>query len=250
MVRKNIMKNNNVTSLNIRRNDGKVCYQTRKIDKVPTNIRKYYCGGNDITIIENLPNLLHTFDCVDNGITLIENLPDQLRIFDCRYNQIYVIDNLPKTLHLFFCDGNLITKIERLPDTLHTFSCQRNLITKIERLPDTLHTFSCQGNRLTKIENLPRYLQVFYCWNNPITYVDNIPIGWFTERGGFILKWYNIIKKLQRRMKKRFLKKNQAARIIQKNCENWLWKPICSDGKFGINVCVSLKDLQITVFLK
>lgn len=25
------------------------------------------------------------------------------------------------------------------------------------------------------------------------------------------------------------------ARIIQKGCENWLWKPICKDGKLGIH---------------
>ena len=32
----------------------------------------------------------------------------------------------------------------------------------------------------------------------------------------------------------KFEKQNKAARIIQKGCENWLYKPILKDGKNGI----------------
>jgi ankyrin repeat protein len=29
-------------------------------------------------------------------------------------------------------------------------------------------------------------------------------------------------------------RRNHAARVIQKGCENWLWKPLCKDGTLGI----------------
>lgn len=38
---------------------------------------------------------------------------------------------------------------------------------------------------------------------------------------------------------------NNAAKIIQKNCYNWLWKPICNDGKPGINVIIGMKCIGI-----
>jgi hypothetical protein len=40
-------------------------------------------------------------------------------------------------------------------------------------------------------------------------------------------------------------KKEEAARIIQRNCNNWLWKPICNDGKLGINPRLSLKLFKL-----
>lgn len=38
---------------------------------------------------------------------------------------------------------------------------------------------------------------------------------------------------------------NNAAKIIQKNCYNWLWKPICKDGKLGINVIIGMQKIGI-----
>jgi hypothetical protein len=35
---------------------------------------------------------------------------------------------------------------------------------------------------------------------------------------------------------------NETARVIQKGCENWLWKPITRDGKLGINARLGLKE--------
>ena len=36
--------------------------------------------------------------------------------------------------------------------------------------------------------------------------------------------------------KQEFKKLNDAARIIQKHCHNWLYKPICRDNTCGINL--------------
>ena len=38
-------------------------------------------------------------------------------------------------------------------------------------------------------------------------------------------------------------KEDKAARIIQKGCENWLWKPLCKDGTIGIMPRIAMKKL-------
>lgn len=39
--------------------------------------------------------------------------------------------------------------------------------------------------------------------------------------------------------------KNKAARIIQRNCENWLWKPVCKDGSNGIHAKMLMKHVSV-----
>jgi hypothetical protein len=41
----------------------------------------------------------------------------------------------------------------------------------------------------------------------------------------------------------RELELEKAARLIQKYCHNWLWKPLCKDGSIGIIPRLMLKNL-------
>ena len=43
----------------------------------------------------------------------------------------------------------------------------------------------------------------------------------------------------------KLITKNKAARIIQNKCFNWIWKPICRDGQFGIQVKLTKKEFEI-----
>jgi hypothetical protein len=38
--------------------------------------------------------------------------------------------------------------------------------------------------------------------------------------------------------------RHKAALIIQQGMHNWLWKPVCKDGTFGINLRLGLKMIQ------
>jgi len=91
---------------------------------------------------------------------------------------------------------------------------------------------------------LPVALTEFDYIENPITHVDNIPIEWWYQRGGFELKHYNIIKRLQRRLRIRFTIKNNKATVIQNACHNWLWSTKCRDGTTGIVLKLNLKELR------
>lgn len=40
---------------------------------------------------------------------------------------------------------------------------------------------------------------------------------------------------------------DRYTRIIQKGCENWLWKPVCKDGKLGIHAKLMMKHVEQSV---
>ena len=159
---------------------------------------------------------------------------NEITILDCNNKNIGKIENLPKTLLQFFCKNNNISKIENLPSTLLKFDCGDNNISKIENLPKTLLEFSCCYNNISKIENLPPYLHFFFFDIGKIEFVDNIPFSYFNNK--FDLLWYNKIKRFQRLIRRRHNKKVNAVKKIQRNCENWLWKPLCKDNTIGINI--------------
>jgi hypothetical protein len=39
-------------------------------------------------------------------------------------------------------------------------------------------------------------------------------------------------------------KRRDSVIIIQRNCHNWLWKPICRDNTIGINCRLSMEALK------
>ena len=141
------------------------------------------------------------------------------------------------------CDFTLINKIENLPENLEYFSCSFTQVNKIQNLPSSLLYFNFVDTNISIIENLPLCLQTIHFTKHHIRFIDNIPFEWFD--GQFTLKKYNTIKRIQIKIKKRFILKNKATRIIQYACENWIWKPICKDGKMGINCRLSIKSLNL-----
>jgi hypothetical protein len=39
--------------------------------------------------------------------------------------------------------------------------------------------------------------------------------------------------------------KENCARTIQRNCENWLWKPMCRDGNHGIHMKMLMDQMKL-----
>ena len=133
-----------------------------------------------------------------------------------------------------------------LDDSLTVYRCSGTQISKIENLPSSLTYFDCCYTQVSKIENLPNSLTCFDCSWAGIKYIDNIPI----EQLNFSNDWefirqYNILKRIQRRMKLRYKIKNKKARIIQAGCENWLYKPYCNDNTIGIVPRLAMKELEL-----
>lgn len=142
-------------------------------------------------------------------------------------------------------DRRSLSKIENLPSSLSELHCEFSRISKIENLPISLTYLNCYGSDISKIENLPRSL-IFLSFNSDkVKYVDDIPIDQLNFQRWNFIERYNIIKKLQRRMKIRYKIKNEKAKIIQAGCENWLYKPYCNDNTIGIVPRLSMKELNL-----
>jgi len=128
------------------------------------------------------------------------------------------LENLPKCLQKLYCSSNQISRLENLPNRLRILWCDSNQITRLENLPNCLQELDCGNNHITKIENLPISLETLYYDRNPIQFVDNVDIN----RVNFSLRGYQAIRRIQRRMKRRFKLKNDASRIIGRQALHWL----------------------------
>jgi hypothetical protein len=76
---------------------------------------------------------------------------------------------------------------------------------------------------------------------NTVKLIDNIE----KERVKFTLKGYQVVRRIQKRIKRRHANKVKAMTIIQKGCHNWIWKPLCNDGTIGIRPRLDMIDLGI-----
>jgi Leucine-rich repeat (LRR) protein len=130
------------------------------------------------------------------------------------------LENLPESLHKLDFYENQITKLENLPESLKVLKCRYNRITKLENLPNTLQELNCSGNQITKLENLPESLCELDYSKNPIQFVDDVEYN----RIEFSLKGYQAIRRIQKRMKRRFKMKNEASRLIGKRVLHLLYK--------------------------
>ena len=52
------------------------------------------------------------------------------------------------------------------------------------------------------------------------------------------------IQKRYYKYRKQFIERNKAVLIIQRKCHNWLYKPICKDGKPGINMKIGSRRFK------
>ena len=168
-------------------------------------------------------------------------MPIGLQYLCCNNNQLTKLENLPIGLTKLYCGNNQLTKLENLPLGLQYLFCGNNQLTKLENLPIGLTKLWCGNNQLTKLENLPIGLQYLYYDGNPIEYVDDSPFNDIN----FTLKGYQAIRRIQLRMKRRYKIKNNAARVIQNGCHNWLWSPKLKDGSIGIVPRLALQRLQL-----
>ena len=176
----------------------------------------------------------------------IENLPSDLKEFWCSEAGISKIENLPSGLEIFWCHGTSISKIENLPSGLEIFDCNDELVSKIENLPSGLKKFGCCDSSISKIENLPSGLEEFCCDMINIRFIDNLTKEEYESIFGvFDLKNYNKIKLCQKVVKKWFVKRKKAAKIICNAAENWIWKPIGNDGIIGIRPRLDMRALGI-----
>lgn len=153
-------------------------------------------------------------ECSGNNLIELPNLINNFIYYiDCSNNNIKYIDELPITLIELYCSNNNLTKLPKLPNLLYTLQCDWNLIT----FTPSFIKYKYLLEQYCTDDNKEEYLKIVAC--NFIKYYWKIHYD------------KDILPKMEK-----------SAKIIQRGCYNWLWKPVCKDGKPGINVKIGYKQ--------
>jgi Leucine-rich repeat (LRR) protein len=151
-------------------------------------------------------------------------------IYDCSnldLNELYLPDII---LYELNCSNNKLTKLPELPDTLIELYCQNNLLTELPNLKNVC-ILECDWHMINYTPTFKNYKYFLYVSRLPTTQVFE-----HIRRVAVVIIQRNTRYFL---MKRKFTK-SIAIIKIQRGCHNWLWNPICRDGKMGINLRLGL----------
>jgi Leucine-rich repeat (LRR) protein len=125
----------------------------KHIDKLPDNLKIFYCENNNIDNLPTLPRKLTDLKCSHNNITNLPTLPFNLEYLDCSHNNITNLPTLPINLSELNCSHNNITTLPILQHKLTHLNCSNNNITNLPTLPFNLIDLNCSHNN---IKHLPK----------------------------------------------------------------------------------------------
>lgn len=210
-----------------------------KISWVPdlplVGLKKLHCRGSKIkSLPETLPMTLQLLDCEDSKLKrLPKKLPMGLKELNIAGTRVKNLDmvTLPDhlvTLRIAFM--RQVQRLPRLPSYLQTLDCND---TNIKYLPHELpsglkeldfrftnvQTFKKMSTSLVVKPNFDREVK----WCHPSNYEQlRVDKTIMTKK----IKSHYVAGK--------YLYRNKAAKIIQQNLKNWLYKDVCADGTLGI----------------
>ena len=132
---------------------------------------------------------------------------------------------------------------------------EQGLTSLPENLPSGLTNLYCGGNQLTSLpDSLPSGLTELYCSRNQLTYLpkvsetcrilgNNNPWIWcarIRDAGKIGLSKNKVVK--VHILVCKYFARQLATKIIHRNLEKWLDKPITNDGKLGIRLRINLRE--------
>ena len=113
--------------------------------------------------------------------------------------------------------------------------CSDKRLTTLQQLPNSLTILWCDNNQLTSLPLLPNSLTYLNCVGNPLIWCSKIQDS---KRCGLdpnkVARIHRIICK--------YLARQLASRVIQRNCRRWIDLPVTKDSKLGIALRIGLKS--------
>ena len=123
------------------------------------NLRKLYCGNNNLTSLPELPTTLINLYCSYNNLTNLPELPNTLTQLYCGYNNLTSLPELPTTLTELYCGYNNLTNLPELSNNLIHLNCSYNKLNSLPELPNSLTYLNYSfNNKLLKLPILQEYL--------------------------------------------------------------------------------------------
>jgi hypothetical protein len=89
-------------------------------------------------------------------------------------------------------------------------------------------------------------LRIFKYYGNPIQFIDNVAIERYEKFfGRFHVRDYTKIKKCQLVVIKWYHRRKRKSIIICNIVHDWIWKPVCGDGRFDVRLRLDTKDFGL-----
>lgn len=161
---------------------------------------------------------------------------------DCRNQDLEEIFLPDVTLYELNCSNNLLKRLPELPYTLIELYCQNNFITDLPCL-DGLSILDCDWDQIMYTPSFRAFRMLMY---------EHVRMNYPNE-DLFYYRMSNNLRRvaatiIQRNFKwylnKQKFRKSIHVIKIQRACHNWLWKPICKDRTYGINLRLGLRELN------
>jgi hypothetical protein len=129
-----------------------------------------------------------------------------------------------------------MTSLPVLPLGLQLLDCSRNSLVVLPNLPDKLQVLDCSKNRLTILPALPSHLLSFEYDCNLFTWCTRIRDA---EKIGIKATKVALLTTLACKC----IVRNEAAKLIQRNCHRWLETPMTNDGRLGIQLRLGMRHI-------
>lgn len=174
-------------------------------------------------------------DLKKSNISTLQELPRNLRQLDCSSSNLTSLDGLPQTIIQLNCADNKLTTIDQLHDGLKYFFCAKNQLVSISRLPESICYFSCCHNQLIFLPKLPDKCDVNgvdnpWIWSARVRDAPKVGLS------------MNKVAKIQIILCK-YYARQAFKKLFGRYIDNWLDKPVTSDGRLGIRVRIGLREV-------
>lgn len=216
------------------------------IPDLPTvGLKKLYCRGSKIKYLpETLPMTLQLLDCKNSKLKkLPEELPMGLKELNIAGTRVKNLNMVTLPDHLVKLDISFMGQVHQLP-----------------YLPPYLQTLICNDTSIKYLPNeMPSGLkELDFRFTNVVTFKKMSTSLVLTPNFDRKVKWCHPSNCEQLRVNKtimtkkikthyvagKYLYRNKAAKIIQQNLKNWLYKDVCADGTLGIRARLSAPKVE------
>lgn len=228
------------------------------IDTSQSRLKELDLGNISTSTLLSLPDTLEKLECVKSDITELPTLPHGLKELNVSCTGIKKLPQLPSTLEVLLCDNSHITELPTLPPLLKKLFCFNSGLGSLPALPRSLEFLDVAGTIVERIPPIPSTLKHLDVGDSRVKYISSkVPASCCIDGIEHkMIKWcfgddkerFEVCDYSRKRYAKclrvasKVIARRIAASVIQRNLKNWLYKPICADGRLGIIPRLGIKQ--------
>lgn len=206
------------------------CYDCIYSNDACTNVNCHFCRY--IYCFDDIDDKYHCEDCIT------DELLDKIQNEEPKHEKYIKNMKIRKTklIEAFQDNGLELRDDSELCQKYIQYGCVR-LDYVIKRMSEMKYLFNYCHMRKILNKTKSKYRDEYYEYEEIFDEAENKALEHYSD-GEYPDIWPWISEKLERN-----------ARIIQKHCYNWIWKPVTRDGKLGIDARIRLRKCDLGDYL-